>query len=480
MTDQPPPPPGQLPAPATGWLSAATAAGWLPAAPAAKGYPPPPPGAYPPPQQGGYPPPQQGGYPSAAGGYPPPQQGGYPPPQQWYPPAQPGYRLRPRRTSAERWRPSHGPGTSSARTRPAPGSDTCVRADRECAVRDRLRHRAWPGPGRQVQTSESGFFTRHPLGAASIAVLALGGLVRRCRSPGRSSRYIWQVYWTSRTGSRSRPARSSSPRNSAGGHRGRDRRHLDGDRQLPVRHSGSDRRDLDDFHNVCHRRPESQTGRRIKASLRRRISSRLLTWLLVIVIMAVGALVWDRGFLGRPGCVAVPGVLVAPAQRRPDRAVDPVVALRSRRFRSFTGRRFFVVLAEEALPQFVLDRVNRAYCKRCLRETSMTEYPPTPENYPPSTTWRLLPPPPGPTPPRPAPTRGTPRPDTRPPPLPSFAAQGFAVVGRLLAFLIDGSRSISFSLCPTGRSRRVWRELAMVQEGTDWSNEPSDLWCSSC
>ncbi|HEX2284598.1 MAG TPA: hypothetical protein VHI10_07185 [Mycobacterium sp.] len=73
MTDQPPPP-GNYPPPPQG------------------GYPPPPPpGGYPPPpQQGGYPPPpHQGGYPPPPqqGGYPPPpQQGGYAPPQAGYPP----------------------------------------------------------------------------------------------------------------------------------------------------------------------------------------------------------------------------------------------------------------------------------------------------------------------------------------------------------------------------------------------------------
>jgi uncharacterized membrane protein len=67
MTDQPPPPPGNYPPPPPG--------GYPPPPPSQGGYPPPPPGGYPPPpQQGGYPPPpQQGGYP------PPPQQGGYPP-----------------------------------------------------------------------------------------------------------------------------------------------------------------------------------------------------------------------------------------------------------------------------------------------------------------------------------------------------------------------------------------------------------------
>src|SRR3954468_4134581 len=69
MTDQPPPPPG----------------GYQPPPPPG-GYPPPPPpsGYPPPPHQGGYPPPpHQGGYPPPPhqGGYPPPPQGGYPPPE---------------------------------------------------------------------------------------------------------------------------------------------------------------------------------------------------------------------------------------------------------------------------------------------------------------------------------------------------------------------------------------------------------------
>lgn len=60
-------------------------------------YPPPPQGSYPPPPPGGYPPPPQGGYgapPPPQGGYPPPPQGGYgapPPPQGGYGPPPSGY-----------------------------------------------------------------------------------------------------------------------------------------------------------------------------------------------------------------------------------------------------------------------------------------------------------------------------------------------------------------------------------------------------
>nr|CRL76395.1 putative integral membrane protein [Mycolicibacterium malmesburyense] len=67
MTDQPPPPPGNNPPPPPG--------GYPPPPPPGGYPPPPPPGGYPPPpQQGGYPPPPPGA------GYPPPGPGGYPPP----------------------------------------------------------------------------------------------------------------------------------------------------------------------------------------------------------------------------------------------------------------------------------------------------------------------------------------------------------------------------------------------------------------
>ncbi|MDT5150044.1 MAG: hypothetical protein QOI01_1777 [Mycobacterium sp.] len=88
MTNPPPPPSegGYPPPPDDGYPP-----------PPQGGYPPPPPqGGYPPPPQGGYPaPPPQGGYPPPPpGGYPPPPQGGYgaPPPQGGYPPPpQTGY-----------------------------------------------------------------------------------------------------------------------------------------------------------------------------------------------------------------------------------------------------------------------------------------------------------------------------------------------------------------------------------------------------
>ncbi|CAA0132069.1 putative protein [Mycolicibacterium vanbaalenii] len=77
MTDNPPPPGGYPPPPPEGY----------PPPPPPGGYPPPPPpgGGYPPPPQG-----QPGGFPPS-GGFPPPggysaPQGGYPPPPQGYPP----------------------------------------------------------------------------------------------------------------------------------------------------------------------------------------------------------------------------------------------------------------------------------------------------------------------------------------------------------------------------------------------------------
>jgi uncharacterized membrane protein len=79
MSDQPPPPPPNYPPPPPG--------GGYPPPPPGGGYPPPPPpgGGYPPPQQGGYPPPPPPGGPA---GYPPPQ-GGYPP-AGYPPPGGPG------------------------------------------------------------------------------------------------------------------------------------------------------------------------------------------------------------------------------------------------------------------------------------------------------------------------------------------------------------------------------------------------------
>ncbi|UNB54113.1 hypothetical protein [Mycolicibacterium sp. YH-1] len=99
MTQQPPPPPpGSYPPPPGGYPPPPEGGGYQPPQgggyqqqPPPAGYPPPPQGGYPPPPQGGYPPPPQGGYPPPPqGGYPPPPQGGYPPPPQGYPPA-PGY-----------------------------------------------------------------------------------------------------------------------------------------------------------------------------------------------------------------------------------------------------------------------------------------------------------------------------------------------------------------------------------------------------
>jgi uncharacterized membrane protein len=88
MTDQPPPP-GNYPPPQGGYPPQRPQGGYPPPPPQG-GYPPPPPqGGYPPPPpQGGYPPP-----PPPSGYPPPPQQGGYPPPPQGgYPPATgPGY-----------------------------------------------------------------------------------------------------------------------------------------------------------------------------------------------------------------------------------------------------------------------------------------------------------------------------------------------------------------------------------------------------
>jgi uncharacterized membrane protein len=116
---QPPPPPDDgHPPPQGGYPQG----GYPP--PPQGGYPPPPPqGGYPPPPgghpQGGYPPPPpQGGYPPPPqGGYPPPPQGGYPPPppQGGYPPPPPqgGY-LQGGYGSPQGYPPVGGPGYAGA------------------------------------------------------------------------------------------------------------------------------------------------------------------------------------------------------------------------------------------------------------------------------------------------------------------------------------------------------------------------------
>ncbi|WP_370330174.1 hypothetical protein [Mycolicibacterium hippocampi] len=90
MTENPPPPGGYPPPPPEGYPPPPPPGGYPPPPPPGGGYPPPPqgPGGFPP--SGGFPPP--GGYSAPQGGYPPPQQG-YPPPQQGYPPmgGQSGY-----------------------------------------------------------------------------------------------------------------------------------------------------------------------------------------------------------------------------------------------------------------------------------------------------------------------------------------------------------------------------------------------------
>lgn len=83
MTENPPPG-GYPPPPQGGYPPPPPPGGHQPPSPSgAGGYPPPPGGSFPPPPPGGYPPPQQGGFPPS-GGFPP--QGGFPPPQQGYPP----------------------------------------------------------------------------------------------------------------------------------------------------------------------------------------------------------------------------------------------------------------------------------------------------------------------------------------------------------------------------------------------------------
>ncbi|VEG57390.1 integral membrane protein [Mycolicibacterium aurum] len=82
MTENPPPG-GYPPPPPGGYPPPPPPGGYPPPPPGGGGYPPPPGGGFSPQDPGGYQPPAQGGFPPS-GGFPP--QGGFPPPQQGYPP----------------------------------------------------------------------------------------------------------------------------------------------------------------------------------------------------------------------------------------------------------------------------------------------------------------------------------------------------------------------------------------------------------
>ena len=108
--------------------------------------------------------------------------------------------------------------------------------------------------------------------------------------------------------------------------------------------------------------PESQTDRTsIKASFelaKGNFVQVLLTWLLVDIITAVGALACGIGLLvSVPVATLSPGLLLAPAHRRTGRAAHPIVGSTGGRpgRKAFVSHRVaassFVVLAEVALPR---------------------------------------------------------------------------------------------------------------------------------
>jgi uncharacterized membrane protein len=170
--------------------------------------PPPPPGNYPPPPQGGYPPPPpQGGYPPPPqqGGYPPPPpQGGYPPPPPQgapgYPPAPAGYP------------PSGPPGPGGAQAYNVGEAFSwawnkfsknagpliiatlvyAVVAGALYGIIYGLAFALAPDTVTTYESYESGFeySASSSLGAASLAVLVLGGLVMLVVMAAIQSAYI--------------------------------------------------------------------------------------------------------------------------------------------------------------------------------------------------------------------------------------------------------------------------------------------------
>lgn len=185
MSDQPPPPPGNYPPPPPPGGNYPPPPGGYPPPPQQGGYPPPPPpGGYPPPpQQGcypppppgaGYPPPPQGNYP---GGYPP--QGGYPQ-QGGYPPAGgPGFGGGQQLNVGEAFSWAWGKFTNNAVALIVPMLVYAVIIGILYAVVVGLTMAMAPDSVTTYESSEYGFeySTSSSLGLASILVLIVGGLV---------------------------------------------------------------------------------------------------------------------------------------------------------------------------------------------------------------------------------------------------------------------------------------------------------------
>jgi uncharacterized membrane protein len=182
-----PPPPGGYPPPPGGYPP--PQGGYPPPPPPPQGppggYPPPPPpqgppGGYPPPPpqqqapQGGYPPPP-GNYPPPQGGYPPPQQGGYPPP----PPGGPGFGGAPELNIGEAFSWAWNKFSKNAAPLIVSTLIYGVIVGVVYGIVYGLALLVAPDPVSYYDSSGSGFSYSYSagFGAASIAVLALGGLV---------------------------------------------------------------------------------------------------------------------------------------------------------------------------------------------------------------------------------------------------------------------------------------------------------------
>ena len=214
----------RLPAPAAGWLSATPAARRLPATPAARRLPAAPAAKWLPAAPAARaatrrhrPAPtrlRRNGVairrrsrvairpPSR--GYPPPQQGGYPPAQPGYPPAPGAPALNVGEAFSWAW-------NKFSKNVAAIIVPTLVYAVIAGVLFGIVYGIALSlSPDANYESSDSGFSYSASLGGASFAVLVLGGLVLLVVIGAIQSAFIWQVCWTSRTGSRLRPARSSS------------------------------------------------------------------------------------------------------------------------------------------------------------------------------------------------------------------------------------------------------------------------------
>ncbi len=179
MTDQPPPPPGNYPPPQQGGgYPPPPPPGGYPPPPPPRGYPPPPPpSGYPPPPPGNYPPPQQGGYPPPQqGGYPPPQQGGYPPAGRLS--AQPGYPPAPGAPALNVGEAFSWAWNKFSKNVAAIIVPTLVYSVIAGVLFGIVYGIAMAlAPNANYESYDSGFSYSASLGGASLAVLVLGGLV---------------------------------------------------------------------------------------------------------------------------------------------------------------------------------------------------------------------------------------------------------------------------------------------------------------